>query len=71
MASIGWVELVVILGGAFLLVLSLAILAAVVLLARRQKLAHADLKKCPFCAELIKAEAKVCRYCGRDVPISD
>jgi hypothetical protein len=26
-------------------------------------------RKCPFCAELIKAEAKVCRYCNRDVPV--
>lgn len=27
----------------------------------------ADRKECPFCAEWIKARARICRYCGRDV----
>jgi hypothetical protein len=25
-------------------------------------------RKCPHCAEMIKWEANVCRFCGRDVP---
>ena len=24
-------------------------------------------RKCPFCAEMIRAEAIVCKHCGRDV----
>lgn len=26
-------------------------------------------RDCPFCAETIKAAARVCRFCGRDLPI--
>ena len=31
-------------------------------------LSTGNLRKCPFCSEHIKPDAKVCRYCGRDLP---
>ena len=33
----------------------------------KSKIAEGNSKKCPFCAEIIKAEAKVCRYCIREL----
>ena len=26
-------------------------------------------RKCPYCAEIVKAEALVCRFCQRDLPV--
>ncbi|MEI6290677.1 MAG: zinc ribbon domain-containing protein [Chloroflexota bacterium] len=33
----------------------------------QSQLASGESKKCPYCAELIKREAKVCKHCGRDI----
>lgn len=34
----------------------------------REQIQSGKSQKCPFCAEIIKAEAKVCRFCSRDLP---
>jgi hypothetical protein len=34
-------------------------------------IAETEERKCPFCAEMVRREAKVCRFCGRDLPPED
>ena len=35
---------------------------------KEKEMLEAGMKKCPFCAEMIKPDAKVCRYCSRNLP---
>lgn len=34
----------------------------------RRAMESGDAKKCPHCAEIVKADANVCKHCGRDLP---
>jgi len=36
-----------------------------------EKLVPGVTKECPFCAEIIKAKAKVCRFCNRELPADE
>jgi hypothetical protein len=66
---IGTTEIIVILAFLFLLAVPVIIVVGVVLLANRNKQSNANLKPCPFCAEMIQVQAKVCRFCGRDLSV--
>lgn len=37
----------------------------------KRGLLSGSLRKCPFCAELVKPEAKICRYCQKELPKKD
>ena len=69
MGGFGTTEIILILAVLFLLAVPVIIVIGVVLLARRNKQSNVNLKPCPFCAEMIQAQAKVCRFCGRDLPV--
>lgn len=54
----------------------IGVIIALVMAADRREmelrsLSSGEMRKCPNCAELIRIEARKCRYCGSDVPLVD
>lgn len=37
----------------------------------RTELSAGSMKRCPFCAELVKKKAIVCKHCGKDLPTEE
>ena len=71
MPHLGVPELIIIM---FVCGLPLAVLGVIVLLILRStnnKATPEARVKCPYCAEWIMPDAKLCRYCGRDLPQTD
>ena len=58
--------------GAMLFIIALP--HALIMKANREAIERRQLsdgmKKCAHCAELVKQDAKACRYCGRDIPLA-
>ncbi len=66
---IGTTEIILILMVLFLIAVPVIIVVGIIKLVKRNKQSDANLRQCPFCAEKIQAQAKVCRFCSRDLAV--
>jgi len=66
MGGIGTTEIILVLFALLIPIVFIGAIAALIKVFSGKQ--ASNLKKCPFCAEAIKPEAIVCRFCGRDLP---
>lgn len=65
-SSVGWFLYGLVVWPAALVHVLVAAPRAAVL--EQRALADPRNRKCPFCAEIVKREARVCRHCSRELP---